>query len=447
MQRSDFGPGFRFGVATSAYQIEGSTTADGRGESIWDRFARPRRRLGRLRSPVKERATADVACDHYRRWEADLDLLVELGVDAYRFSIAWPRLVPLGEGAVNPAGVAFYHRLIDGLLERGIEPFVTLYHWDLPQALEDRGGWCARATVDAFRGYAELCAREYGTKVRHWIVLNEALAFTLFGYMLGAHAPGRRFRGNFLPAVHHALLAQAEGARALKAANPSAEVGTAAALPWYLPLRDDDADRAAVRRFESLARAFVDPHLGRGYPVDVLPCFERIERWCEPGDLERLVFPLDFLGINHYWTWVVRARPLVPRLRAWSVKGVLPERTDLGWNVHPAGFGALLRRLGADPAVPKLYVTENGAAYADALEQDGVHDEPRRSFLERHLAELAAARADGVAVAGYFAWSLMDNFEWTEGYGPRFGLVHVDYATQRRTLKDSGRWYRDLLRS
>lgn len=449
MNRSDFGHEFRWGVATSALQIEGGVNEDGRGPSIWDTFAHTRRGLLRRSSPIRNGDNADIACDHYHLFREDVDLLASLNLDAYRFSISWPRVLPTGTGTVNPRGIAFYHRLLDALAERGITPFVTLYHWDLPQALEERGGWTNREIVGWFAEFARTCVREFGDRVRHWILLNEGITFTGLGHFFGTHAPGRRRLRNFFPAVHHCLLAQAEAGRAIKEIRPEAEVGTSIAVAVAHPLSDSERDRAAARRVSALCRAFVDPAVGRGYPVDDLPLLGRIDlRVAEPGDMERIRFPLDFLGINHYFRVVVRHNALVPHLRfsrANRADGEA-ELTANGWEVHPPGMYEALQEFGAYPEIPAIYVTENGAAYADDVGPDGrVNDRDRTDYLRRYLAEVLRARRDGIDVRGYFVWSLLDCFEWDCGYDHRFGLVHVDRATRERTLKASGRWYRDFL--
>jgi beta-glucosidase len=449
LTRAAFGPDFLFGAATSALQIEGAAGEGGRGPSIWDTFARSRRGLLRRRSPVRHGHTPEIACDHYRRYREDVDLMASLHLDAYRFSVSWPRVLPEGVGAVNPEGVAFYHRLLDALAERAITPFVTLYHWDLPQALETRGGWTNRETVAAFANFAAICAREYGDRVRHWILLNEGITFTGLGHFFGTHAPGRRRLRNFLPAVHHCLLAQGEGGRAIKEVRPDAAIGTAIAATAAEPRSDRERDRAAARRVGALCRTFVDPAVGRGYPVDDLPFLAKIEsRVARPGDLDRIRLPLDFLGVNHYFRLVVRHNPLVPFLRLSPARRPEAEieRAANGWEVHPPALYDVLAEYGGYPEIPALYVTENGAAYRDEIGPDGrVEDPDRIAYLRRYLAQVLRARESGVDVRGYFVWSLLDNFEWDCGYDHRFGLVHVDWPTGRRTVKASGRWYREFL--
>jgi beta-glucosidase len=434
---------FFWGVATSAYQIEGNLEADGRGASIWDDF--------RARKPkrFKKGASAEPACDHYRLWESDLELIADLGVNAYRFSIAWPRLFPDGAGTLNEEGARFYDRLIEGLLARGVTPFVTLYHWDLPLALEREGGWTNRAIVGTFVRYVEACVRRWGDKVKHWIVLNEGITFTGAGHFLGLHAPGRRFASSFLAAVHHALLAQGEAVRAIKAIVPDAEVGTAAAFSWPYAHSSSEADARAAARASAFARLFVDPVLGLGY-ADLekeLPFLSGLAKVTQPGDLERIACPIDFVGVNHYFAIRVAAAWYIPYARLRAVKQPDAERTALDWEVAPQALRELLVDLAKSPGIKKLYVTENGAAYHDERAPDGsILDGPRISYLRRYIQAMQEARAQGVPVAGYFVWSLLDSFEWTGGYEDHFGLYHVDRATQTRTLKASGAWYRTFLR-
>ncbi|MCC3156501.1 beta-glucosidase [Hymenobacter sp. 15J16-1T3B] len=443
--RADFGPDFRWGVSTAAYQIEGSGNCDGKGPSIWDDFVR---RPGK----IKRGEHGHEACDFYRRWPQDLELLSQLHVPNYRFSVAWSRVLPQGTGAVNPAGLDYYERLVDGCLARGITPWLTLYHWDLPLALQQRGGWPNRDVVGWFTDYAELVARRLGDRVRHWMVLNEPMVFVGAGHLLGIHAPGKRGLGAFLAATHHAALAQAAGGRALRAALPAAaQIGTTFSCSYVTPARPGlGRDERATRRADALLnRLFVEPALGLGYPVDALPFLGWLDRYVRPGDEARLPFAFDFLGVQNYTREVVRHSPFVPLVWAMLV-GAARRRvphTTMGWEVYPESLYHMLRQFSAYPNAPRLIVTENGAAFPDeAPTPDGrVPDPARQAYLQACIGQVLRARREGVPVDGYFAWSFTDNFEWAEGYAPRFGLVHVDYATQRRTVKDSGRWYRDLL--
>jgi len=431
-----FPTGFRFGAATAAYQIEGGHDADGKGPSIWDTFCR---RPGAIATGE----TGDVACDHYHRWSGDVALMRALGLDAYRFSISWPRVLPRGAGAPNEAGLAFYERLVDELLANGIRPFVTLYHWDLPQALQDAGGWASPSVVTAFGTFADLVARRLGDRVSDWMTLNEPEVVAYAGHAAGVHAPGIRDFATAVTVSHHLLLAHRAGADAIRAAAPAARVGIALNLSPCEPATESAADVEAARRMDgSLNRWFLDPLFGRGYPADIValyaPYFDRAP------ELDAYDGRLDFLGVNYYTRRLVRAAADGP-LRADRVEPEGAERTAIGWEVHPDSFRALLVRLHRNYGPEQLYVTENGAAYDDVVANDRVDDPERVSFLARHLGAAADAIAAGVPLRGYFVWTLMDNFEWAHGTSKRFGLVHTDYPTQRRRVKSSGEWYRDLI--
>ncbi|MFD2783929.1 GH1 family beta-glucosidase [Hymenobacter rubripertinctus] len=438
--RADFGPDFQWGVAAAAYQTEGAWNTDGKGPSIWDEFVR---RKGK----IKRGESGEVATDFYHRWPRDLGCINQMGIENFRFSVAWSRVLPEGIGNVNQKGIDFYSRLVDGCLERGITPWLTLYHWDLPAALQRRGGWANRSVVGWFTDYAQRMAAALGDRVQHWMVLNEPMAFTGAGHLLGLHAPGRRSLGAFLAATHHAALAQSEGGRALRASLPaSAQIGTtfsgAHITPWRPGLVRDE--RAARRADALLNRLFLEPVLGLGYPVADVPLLGRLEQYMQPGDEARLPFDFDFLGVQNYTREVVRHAWYVPLLWAALVgagrRGV--PATAMGWEVYPESIYHLLNRAGSYPNAPRLLVTENGAAFPDQVNPPGqVCDVARQAFLQACIGQVLRARQEGVRVDGYFAWSLTDNFEWAEGYAPRFGLVHVDYATQQRTIKDSGHWY------
>ncbi len=430
-----FPTGFLFGTATAAYQIEGGHDADGKGPSIWDAFCRQP-------GAISTGETGDVACDHYHRWREDTALLRDLRCNAYRLSISWPRVVPTGSGALSEAGLAFYDRLVDELLKNGIRPFVTLYHWDLPQALQERGGWSAPETVLAFGRYADVVARRLGDRVHDWMTLNEPEVAAFAGHYVGVHAPGIRDFGTAVGVSHHLLLAHRTAADAIRAAHRDARVGIALNLSPCDPASDSTADAEAAARMDGyLNRWFLDPLFGRGYPKDILelyrPYFDR------GGELQRYDGMLDFLGVNYYARRIVRAGS--GPLRADRVEPEGAERTAIGWEVHPASFRKLLVRLHRDYAPRHLYVTENGAAYDDVVLDDRVDDSARVAFLARHFEAAAAAIADGVPLRGYFIWTLMDNFEWAHGTSKRFGIVHTDYPTQRRRVKASGEWYRRLI--
>ncbi|WP_435158748.1 GH1 family beta-glucosidase [Amycolatopsis sacchari] len=438
--------GFRWGVATASYQIEGSVDVDGRAPSIWDTFsATP--------GAVRHGDTGAIACDHYRRWQEDFGLLSELGVTSYRFSLAWPRIVPDGTGAVNQAGLDHYRRLVDDLLERGIEPAVTLYHWDLPQALQDKGGWAERVTIDAFTRYAEVVAEALGDRVPRWITLNEPWVSSFVGYGSGRHAPGLTDGRSALLAAHHLLCAHAAAVPVLRGAG--GQVGITLNLSPIRAVSDDEADVAAARRMDGCQnRWFLDPVLTGRYPEDMVSWYG-FEDVVADGDLESISAPLDFLGVNYYTrTHVVAGEraglrhPLRPALDAHQVHPEGLPRTQMGWTIEPDGLRELLVRLRDDyPRLPPVLITENGAAFDDYADPEGgIDDEERVEFLAGHLSALRDAIDEGVDVAGYFCWSLMDNFEWAEGYARRFGLYYVDYPTQRRTAKASARWYADVVR-
>jgi beta-glucosidase len=434
---------FRFGVATAAYQIEGAAREDGRGESIWDRFCR---RPG----AVANGDTGDVACDHYHRWRADLDLMASLGVESYRFSIAWPRVQPDGRGKVNPKGVAFYRRLVEGLLKRGIEPIATLYHWDLPQARQDAGGWVARDTADYFAEYAAMMASALGDVVTEWVTHNEPWVVAFLGHAEGTKAPGIRDWPTALRVSHHLLLSHGLALDALRADGGSGtRVGVTLNLAPVRPATSAEEDGAAARRMDGhMNRWFLDPLLRGHYPEDMVAVYEHRfgpVRGIEPGDLETISRPLDFLGVNYYFP--VRAA-FDPARMPLQVGSPPPSRatTAMGWEVDATGLHDLLLRLRREYGPLPVYITENGAAYADDARGNGVVEDPQRvAYLDAHLTALERAIADGADVRRYFAWSLLDNFEWEHGYDKRFGLVYVDYRTQRRRPKRSALWYRDRI--
>jgi len=431
---------FLLGVATAAYQIEGAITEDGRRPSIWDTFSHT---PGRILNDD----TGDSACDHYHRWRDDVALLRELGIGAYRFSIAWPRIVPEGTGALNAAGLDWYERLVDGLLEAGIQPWPTLYHWDLPQPLEDAGGWPERATADAFVGYVEAVTRRLGDRIGRWITLNEPWCSAFLGYASGEHAPGRHDARAALQASHTLLLAHGRAVEVLRATSPAAKVGISLNPSHVQAATNDAADLAAAVRFDGyLNRWFLDPLFGRGYPADMLAHYDGAFTPPPAADLEQIAAPIDFLGVNYYNPHLVRANRNEPLLGASTVRPTREAVTEMGWIVRPSGLRALLRRLATEYPVRSLYVTENGAAYTDPVPTDGrVADPERTRYVAEHLGAAADAIGDGVPLDGYFAWTLLDNFEWAWGYTRRFGLVHVDFATQQRTIKDSGHWYRQFI--
>ena len=435
-----FPPGFHFGAATAAYQIEGAVDEDGRGPSIWDTFAR-------VPGAVTHGDTGAIACDHYHRVDADLDLLAEIGLTAYRFSIAWPRIVPDGTGSVNQKGLDFYRRLVDGLHARGVEPVATLYHWDLPQPLQDAGGWVNRDTVEYFCDYARVVLDALGDAVPLWGTVNEPFCSAMVGHLEGRHAPGITDLASALASAHHLLLAHGRAVDIVRQSAPGARVGMTQLFSDISPASDSAADRAAARRLDGYEnRWFLDPVVLGTYPEDMLAWYERqvpID-FVRDGDLRVIAAPVDFLGVNYYETKTVADDPGEPYHQA----RVLPRSGRLtagGLDVRPAGLGRILRRLSGCTAVP-LYITENGAAFHDYVDPEGgVDDLERVSYLSDHFAEALKAVEAGVDVRGYFVWSLLDNLEWADGYSRRFGLVFVDFRTQTRVPKASASWYRQLI--
>ena len=452
----EFPNDFRWGAATAAYQIEGAAQKDGRGVSIWDTFSK-------TPGKVENGDNGDVACDHYHRFESDIALMREIGIDSYRFSIAWPRLFPNGDATRNQAGFDFYNRLINALIAANIEPVITLYHWDLPQPLEDAGGWANRDTVFAFAVYARACAEAFGDRVSRWITLNEPWCTTWLGYRSGVHAPGRQDLAATIAAAHHTALAHGAATRALKDVNPQLQVGITLNMTNYIVAADASAEafEASDLLDAQLNRWWIDAFTTGGYPEVLKKAFgEHLSTVVQSGDEKLLKTEPDFLGINYYSdSFVGTAKPDAPTLADegffpfdvhadLSVPADLhPTMTDMQWPVTPDGLGNLLERIHHDwPEIPYLMVTENGAAYDDGPNSAGeVHDTRRVAYLTDHIASMQRAIASGVPVKAYFAWSLLDNFEWAFGYAKRFGLVFVDFTTQARILKASAFTYKSII--
>jgi beta-glucosidase len=434
LSRAALGASFRLGAATSSYQIEGAVGEDGRGPSIWDTFSH---------TPGKTKLghNGDVACDHYHRMPADVTLLDWLGLDAYRFSIAWPRVLPDGTGAVSSRGLDFYERLVDALLAKNIAPCATLYHWDLPQALV--GGWLARDTAQAFAEYSARVAERIGDRVAMWFTHNEPWCQAFLGYHTGYFAPGHRELADALSCAHHLLVSHGLAVQALRA-NSNSPVGIAINLVPAHPASNRAADIAAARRFDGyFNRWFVEPLVGRGYPADLVEQYGAAMPTIAEGDLQRIAEPIDVLGVNYYERGVIEHDPeAFLGFRSVRVEGM--ART-LDREIYAEGLAETLRRLHGEYGFSRLVVTENGAAFADEVARDGlVHDAGRVDFFRQHLTQIAKVRAEGVPVDAFFAWSLMDNFEWAEGYTLRYGVCHVDFETQRRSPKDSARFLRSL---
>ncbi len=438
---AQFPENFRWGTATAAYQIEGAVHEDGRGESIWDRFSHTPGKIIRDEN-------GDIACDHYHLYPQDIQLMQELGLRNYRFSIAWPRILPTGRGQVNAAGLDFYDRLVDTLLAADIEPFVTLYHWDLPQALQDEvGGWNSRETSHAFANYAGVVSQRLGDRVKYWITLNEPWVSSFVGHEMGVHAPGLRDPRIAWQVSHHLLLAHGLAVPILRAnGNADTSVGITLVLSPTEPATDSPEDQQlAIATDGKQNRWFLDPVFRGSYPQDVLDrlAHQNILPTIEPGDNAIIATPVDFLGLNYYYRSILHRRP------DGSIEQVQPEGaeyTTMGWEVYPPGLYTLLKRLHNEYHVPAIYITENGAAFPDTLsENDQVHDPQRLNYLREHFLQAHQAISEGVPLLGYFVWSLMDNFEWAVGYDQRFGIAYTDYPTQRRIIKDSGHWYRKVI--
>ncbi len=435
VSKQAFPADFVWAVATSSFQIEGAPRADGKGESIWDRFCRQP-------GAIADASNGDVACDHVHRLDADLDLIASLGVNAYRFSISWPRVQPLGKGAWNDKGLDFYERIVDGLLARGLQPHATLNHWDLPQALQDEDGWGNRDTVQRFVDYALGIQRRLGDRLQGLCTHNEPWVVAMLGHRNGIFAPGLKNEALAWQVSHHLLLSHGLALRALRQEGAKAELGIVLNLSPMHPATDSEADRAKAKLEDGqLLRWYLDPiHHGR-YPEDVLQALGDKAPLIAAGDLEAIRTPIDFLGINYY------SRSVVSSGEAWDAKAEGKDVTDMGWEVYPQGLTELLLRLQRDyPQLPPVYITENGAAFQDEVVHGRVHDEARVRYLQQHIQAVQDAMRQGARVHGYMVWSLLDNFEWAFGYSKRFGIVHVDYATLKRTPKDSALWYRDFLR-
>lgn len=441
--RDDFGSDFVWGVSTAAYQVEGGCNTHGKGASIWDVFVKKRNK-------IFQNQHADIACDFYNRYTKDISLMADLNIPNYRFSIAWTRILPDGIGTVNPGGIDFYNRVIDFCLELEITPWVTLYHWDLPQALQNKGGWVNREVICWFGEFVSNCARYFGDRVKNWIVLNEPMVFTGAGYFLGVHAPGKKGLNNFLSATHHAVLCQAQGGRLIKSEVSKSNVGTTFSCSHIEPFKNTERDFVAVKKVDVLLnRLFIEPLLGLGYPFDDLKILNRIEKFVKPDDEANMVFNMDFIGVQNYTREVVAHTNFMPFIKAKIIKADKRnvETTLMNWEVYPEAIYHILKKFSGYANMPPLIVTENGAAFHDTHSDGAIHDPQRVKFLRENISELWRAKMEGVNVKGYFVWTFLDNFEWAEGYYPRFGLVYVDFETQKRIVKSSGNWYAQFLKS
>jgi beta-glucosidase len=442
LNSSSFGNDFAWGVAMAAAQNEGAYNIDGRGLSIWDVFAK---RQGKIKGAAKPYE----ACDFYHRYKDDLMLVKALGFTVFRFSFSWSRIFPEGVGKPNKEGVAFYHKLIDECLLLGLTPYVTLYHWDLPQALEKEGGWASRMLLKWFTRYATFCANEFGDKVKNWIILNEPMGFTSLGYMLGKHAPGKMGLNNFFPAIHNATLAQAEGGRILRTEVTKAHIGTTFSCSEVMPYTQKKEDIAAANRMDILLnRLFIEPTLGRNYPHDDFVLMDKLHLHTKAWKYtDKMQFNFDFIGIQNYFSLTVKHNAIIPYVQASEVKATSRKvpHTALGWEINAQSFYRMLKRYWLYGGVKEIIVSESGACFKDTLINGVVNDEQRINYFAQYLTAMHKAKQEGVNVKGYFAWTLTDNFEWNEGFNARFGLVHIDFKTQLRTIKNSGYWWRDFL--
>ncbi len=443
-----FPENFLWGAATASYQIEGAWNKHGKGESTWDRFSH-------TPGKIRNNDTGDVADDHYRLWKKDIGLMKKIGLEAYRFSIAWPRILPTGHGKINQKGLDFYSKLVDGLLEANIVPFVTLNHWDLPQKLEEQGGWPVRSTAEAFIEYTDVITRTLGDRVRNWITHNEPAVVAWMGYGSGIHAPGLKDYKLGIRAAHHLLLSHGQAVPVIRGNSPNAEVGITLNIAWGMSGSNSRLDRDAARWDDGeWFRWFADPVYGRGYPSDKIADYTKMGilpdgmDFVQPGDMDIIAAPTDFIGLNYYFRTVFRADGPENDLQTVFAQPKTPEHwTEMGWENYPEGFLGVLGRVYFNYQPCKLYITENGASYSTPPDEKGeVHDEHRTNYLRAHFAAMHRAIQAGVPLAGYFLWSLMDNFEWSRGYSQRFGLIWVDYETQKRILKDSAKWYKKVIK-
>jgi beta-glucosidase len=426
---------FLWGAATAAYQIEGAWNEDGKGESIWDRFSH-------TQGKIEDGSSGDVACNHYHRYAEDIQLMQQLGLQAYRFSVSWSRVLPAGRGQINPAGLDFYDRLVDSLLAANIEPFLTLHHWDLPLAIQEQGGWTKRTACHAFADYAALIVKHLGDRVKYWTTFNEPSVIMFDGHLNGSHAPGIQDENVAYQVGHHLLVAHGLAVQAMRTINPDLKIGLVLSLWPADPASQDPADIAAAEQaWQSGETLFLDPVFKGHYPPLVYDIAGEAMPEIQDGDLALIAQRLDYLGVNYYSRHLVNAVGTID-----PVPG--SQYTEMGWEVCPPALRRLLNKLNEDYHLPPVYITENGAAFHDVVEQDGeIRDEQRLDYLRQHFIQAALAIQDGVDLRGYFVWSLLDNFEWSYGYTKRFGIVRVDYETQKRTVKESGKWYQQVISS
>lgn len=440
----DFGKDFVFGVSTAAYQIEGAHSIADKGASIWDDFTSKK-------GNIFNNHHGQIACDFYNKFQEDILLMKSMNIKNFRFSLSWSRIIPNGIGDLSEDGIHFYNQVIDFCLECGITPWVTLYHWDLPKALQDKGGWVNRDVVSWFEDYAKVCAEHFGDRVKNWMVLNEPMVFTGAGYFLGVHAPGIKGLKNFLPAIHHAVLCQAAGGRVLRKQVKEAFIGTTFSCAYTAPYRENNKRdiKAAKKADDLLNKLFIEPSLGLGYPTKHVAILKRIKAYMKPDDEKNMKFSFDFVGIQNYTRETIKHSYFVPYLQARIVKASNRnvKTTLMDWEVYPPSIYHMVKQFNQYYGVKKIIITENGAAFPDFLENWEVNDVDRLHYLQSHLEQVHKAKKEGYNIMGYFIWTFIDNFEWAEGYHPRFGLVFNDFNSQTRIIKSSGKWYKGFLKN
>lgn len=440
--RQDFGEDFFWGVSTSAFQSEGNQEKFGRGNSIWDEFSKKK-------NNIRDNDSPSIGANFYENYKEDIKLIKELGIPNFRFSISWSRILPDGIGKINQEGIDFYNEVLDTCKEHNIEPFVTLYHWDLPLELEKKGGWTNREILKWFEEYTKVCVTAFKDKVKYWIVLNEPSVFVGGGYFLGVHAPGKKGMNNFLPAMHHALLCQSIGYRIIKEIDPLSQVGSSFSCTYITPKTYSEKNIKAAERIDTLLnKAFIEPSLGLGYPVSVLPFLKHIKKYTCEGDDELIKVEFDFIGLQNYTREVVEHHSYTPYVNA----KIIPANkrnvdvTLMNWEIHPKSIYMMILKFSEYHGIKKIIITENGASFLDEVKSNVIHDEKRIIFIQNYLQQVLYAKEKTNKIIGYFIWALTDNFEWTEGYSQRFGLIYIDYKTQQRIIKNSGKWYKNFLK-
>ncbi len=442
LKKKQFGSTFIWGTAMSAFQNEGWADADGKGESIWDKFTSDS-------NLIKNHDQINNASNFYKDYHSDIGLAASLNFKVFRFSISWPRIFPKGKGPINKKGVDFYHRVIDSCLEQGLTPWITLYHWDLPQYLEDLGGWTNRAIIGWFSHYVDFCTKEYGSKVKHWIIINEPMSFTGLGYYNGYHAPAQSGLNKFLKAAHHVILCNAIGGRITRKNVTHAQIGMALSCSSVKPVNKRTVNKKAAKRIEGLLnRFFIEPALGLGYPTDHIPALSLIHKYYEDGDEELIKFDFDFIGLQYYFRVIVKFSLLPPVLFATEVppKDRTKNLNAMDLEVYPKGLSKVLNFYNQYHDIKKIVLTESGVCYTDQLIDGVINDTKRLKYHQKILKEILKARKKGIPVEGYLIWTLIDNFEWREGFSPRFGLVYNEFDTQNRTIKYSGKWFKEFLK-